>query len=291
MRWYSDAVLSLRASSKTNKAPQSYPKPQGSKSSSKPQRTDRSETQLNAPAKFQHISKAQAKKVFEKSLSKMPKPTENYLHQASLEPCQLSKRQRLLLVLDLNGTLLERKRATKTCWLRPQLNVFIRYCLDNHSVMVWSSAKPPNVDLMCSKIFTGEDRSKVLKEWGRDRLGLSEKEYWTKVQCYKRLETVWNDEGVQSLHPQSTSGGHWDQSNTVLIDDSALKASAQPYNHIEIPEFIRSSGVNEDEAKILVHVMSYLEDARWWDDVSKFMKKTRFSIAPPLATGDITGKI
>ena len=231
----------------------------------------------------QHVSQSRAREIFESSLRNAPKPQEPYLVQARSEPLFLSKPQSLLLVLDLNGTLLDRKRKTTICRLRPHLKDFVKYCLDQHSVVVWSSAKPENVAFMCSKVFTLEQRRKVLMEWGRERLGLSELEYWSKVQCYKRLENIWDDESLRKLHPESINGGRWDQSNTILIDDSALKASAQPYSHIEIPEFKSDSGVDEEKAKILVHVIQFLEEVRRWDDVSRFMRKTKSAAGLPFA--------
>lgn len=63
----------------------------------------------------------------------------------------------------------------------------------------------------------------------------------------------------------------WDQSNTVLIDDNALKASAQPHNLVQIPEFTKDI---PDPCDVLQETIAYLEQCRMFEDVSSFIRKT-----------------
>ena len=79
----------------------------------------------------------------------------------------------------------------------------------------------------------------VLAIWARNTLGLNTQEYEGKVQVYKRLDTIWRNEYIQSKHPDAGYGAFWDQTNTLLIDDSVAKAASEPYNHVEIPEFVK----------------------------------------------------
>ena len=210
-----------------------------------------------------------------------PVPDSRYIDRAR-QPVNIAHEpQRLLVVLDLNGTLLERKRTLQNRWkrssvitARPGLTDFLRYCLDNHSVMIWSSARPANVETMCNKIFSEQDLTKLVGMWGRDRLDLSSAEYNDKVQVYKRLEKVWTDKCIQSQHPEPT--GVWSQMNTVLVDDSVLKGSSQPYNLIEVPEFEKKNWTEELEDMILARVMEYIELARRSVDVSAYMQKHSF---------------
>ncbi|KAH8797259.1 hypothetical protein F5884DRAFT_687962, partial [Xylogone sp. PMI_703] len=46
----------------------------------------------------------------------------------------------------------------------------LKYCVDNFSVVIWSSAVPANMNRMC-KAF-GEVTSRAIAIWGRDRFGL-----------------------------------------------------------------------------------------------------------------------
>ncbi|MCJ1401432.1 hypothetical protein MMC11_004645 [Xylographa trunciseda] len=207
-----------------------------------------------------------------------PMPTAAYLEQTSLPTRTVSKPGNLLLVLDINGTLLCRKKKTDVITTRPSLADFLDYCLDNHSVLIWSSAQPENVNMMCSKIFSKARRSQIIAEWGRDTLELSAADYYQRTQVYKRLDRVWDNEVVQIHHPLYDQGGRWSQKNTVLIDDSALKALAQPFNHIEVPEFEarHGQGNDGDGTEVLGQVVAYLEELRAWEDVSSFMRRERF---------------
>ncbi|MCJ1381025.1 hypothetical protein MMC17_004134 [Xylographa soralifera] len=207
-----------------------------------------------------------------------PKPTEAYLKQSAVPPRPLPRLGHLLLVLDINGTLLYRTKKTTIIHPRPSLAEFLKYCLKNHSVLIWSSAQPVNVNMMCSKIFSKAKRSQLIAEWGRDTLELSAADYHQNIQVYKRLDRIWENERVQVHHPRYDQGERWSQRNTVLIDDSMLKASAQPYNHIEVPEFELKNGKSSDGdgTEVLGQVVAYLEELKAWEDVSAFMRRERF---------------
>lgn len=91
-----------------------------------------------------------------------------------MNPPSLSSAKRCLLVLDLNGTLLYRRRSKSSVFIRPYLGAFLRYishptaALD---VAVWSSARRVNVDLMVEKAWTGAGASRVRNELTEEGLG------------------------------------------------------------------------------------------------------------------------
>lgn len=201
-----------------------------------------------------------------------PKPTEAYTTRASIPPTRASAAQTLLLVLDLNGTLLYRTLGNKTYIPRPGLERFLDYCFENHHILIWSSAQPHNVAGLCEKIFTAAQRELLLGQWGRDTLGLTPQQYKQRVQVYKNLGTVWKDPALQSRHPDFATGGTWGQHNTVLVDDSVIKAAAQPFNHIEVPEFVTTEDVHGREENVLSAVVAMLEEARGWSDVSAYVR-------------------
>ena len=207
-----------------------------------------------------------------------PKPSPDYLTLAHVMPLLLPSPQRLLLILDLNGTLLYRISSIKYI-SRPYLKEFLAYALANHSVFIWSSARPQNVRGMCENLFTPTQRRLLVGEWARDTLGLTPKQYERRVQVFKRLDQVWNDQAVQESHPDFIKGERWSQHNTLLVDDSLLKASAQPFNHIEVPEYVGHGGKEQGQSgceSILKQVVEYLEEVRKWNDVSGFVRRRRF---------------
>ncbi|KAI9797519.1 MAG: hypothetical protein M1833_005430 [Piccolia ochrophora] len=212
--------------------------------------------------------------------TKAPQPSKEYLAQASQLSRTLSHARELLLVIDLNGTLLYRPKLGSSFIPRPYVDNFIRYVLSTFQVMIWSSSRPENVEKMCRQIFTPEQLQLVIAQWGRDRLGLTPFQYDNKVQVYKDLSKVWDAPEVVGSHPQHVGGVQWDQSNTVLLDDSALKAASHPFNIVEVPEFLGNQSYNaEMRARPLEQVMNYLEVLRTQGDVSAFMRDTPFQCA------------
>lgn len=211
--------------------------------------------------------------------SSAPVPTPVYLTLAHTAPFLLPSPQRLLLVLDLNGTLLYRSNKKDQFSSRPLLENFLNYALTNHSVLIWSSATPKNVKGMCQKLFTPVQRQLLLGEWGRDTLELTPCQYQERVQVYKRLDRIWCNHSLQCAHPGYGQGERWGQHNTLLIDDSIMKASAQPFNHIEVPEFVHVSREAKKSGKcVLEQVVGYLEYARRWSDVSGFVREMKFAV-------------
>ncbi|ORY00618.1 HAD-like protein [Basidiobolus meristosporus CBS 931.73] len=147
-----------------------------------------------------------------------------------------------LLILDLNGTLLVRSKKSKAIYMRPHVPEFVEFILKNFAVIVWSSARPENVNRMILKVFKHR-RSLLLDVWDRSHLHLDEKDYYRKVDVVKDLTWVWEK------HTQ------WNKTNTVLIDDTEHKGQLQPDNHICLTEFIKGdTGDNE-----LLNVRAYLE--------------------------------
>ncbi|KAA6412250.1 MAG: hypothetical protein FRX48_04402 [Lasallia pustulata] len=206
-----------------------------------------------------------------KSRLPAPVPTLQYITQASRPSVRLQEPQKLLVILDLTGILLSRKRSARTYTARPSLDRFLSYCFEQHSVLVWSSATPAKVTALCGKLFSETQRQKLLGEWDRESLGLTPRQYRKYVQVYKRLDTVWASASLRYTHPDSEKGAVWDQSNTVLIDDNALKASAQPHNLVQIPEFTKDI---PDPCDVLQETIAYLEQCRMFEDVSSFIRKT-----------------
>ncbi|KAL8795973.1 MAG: hypothetical protein Q9195_001548 [Heterodermia aff. obscurata] len=229
------------------------------------------------PVKTEHSAKSVSTAT--KPLSG-PIPTAEYLSIAESFPQLAPRPQHLLLVLDLNGTLIYRQRSSSKYSPRPSLQPFLDYCFANHSVMIWSSATPSNVSAVCAQIFSLGRRRELLGEWGRDTLDLSNAEYYAKTQVYKRLDRIWDGVALRNSHPDVERGGRWGQTNTLLLDDSVRKAQAQPYNLVEVPELTRPGrdGQQEESQEVLGQVVAYLEEARSYENVSAFVRVKKFAI-------------
>lgn len=234
-----------------------------------------------------------------------PEATSQYLAQASERAKPCASTRPLLVILDLNGTLIYRKTRKNPPQFskRGNLDEFLKALITKHKVMIWSSSQPQTVSAVCDKLFSRTQRQQLVAEWGRDKLNLTTSQYKAKVQVYKTLETLWADPAIQATYPKSAEAeaegngdgngngigeSRWDQSNTILIDDSKLKALSEPYNIIEIPEFVGFETAGLDGATIFPRVLDRLETLSLHDDVSKVLRE--WSVSRPDALGLDSGK-
>ncbi|KAF4629449.1 hypothetical protein G7Y89_g8693 [Cudoniella acicularis] len=207
----------------------------------------------------------------------IPDPTRPYLSTSAIPAIPLTTPQHLLVIIDLNGTMVFRpSRKAPTKYVpRPHAKRFLEYCINTFNVIIWSSAKPENVNYIVDSIISPELRKQVIAIWGRDKFGLSPKDYDMRVQCYKRLTTIWDHPLVAKSHPEFASGGRWDQTNTVLVDDSVEKGRSEPFNIIKIPEFF---GDANERGEILPQVHDYLNYLSLHSNVSACLRATPFRV-------------
>ena len=209
-------------------------------------------------------------------LLKRPEPSAEYMMQATEDPETLPAPRPLLVILDLNGTLLYRKqRGGSSFQARPFVHEFLQYLFKYHHVMVWSSARPKNVTNMITKLVP-EDKDKLIAVWSRDDLRLSNHAYKEKVQVYKQLSWVWSNKAIQAKSP-----GTWSQANTILIDDSVEKAASEPYNIVQIDEF--EGKPEQMKVDVLGQVVKYMETLRGEKDVSAYMRTKPFVFDPEMS--------
>lgn len=211
----------------------------------------------------------------------IPDPTPSYLVRASFLPKRRAQPGPLLVVIDLNGTLLHRpdKRRPFNFRARPHAHSFVSYCIETFWVVIWSSARPDNVKRMVEELASPEQLGRVVAVWGRDRFGLTPEDYNARTQCYKRLTALWADPAVRASYPgdrEGFEGRCWDQGNTVLIDDSVEKARSEPHNAITIPEF---TGDASAAPGILPMVHDYLNELCFQEDVSTYIRANPFKMA------------
>ncbi|CAG8467019.1 11262_t:CDS:1 [Diversispora eburnea] len=202
--------------------------------------------------------------------------TPEYMRIASQPSSKSSNPSPKLIVLDLNGTLLHRKKRKKGKYRvdpRPFINEFLEYLfnVDTFSIMIWSSARPENVDRMVREIF-GNYRERLMAIWGRDKFGLSEEEFFTNFKPIKNLEIVWKEFNEKNGSNFDGRKKEFNQTNTILIDDSPYKAQLQPFNAIHLSEFER----NEEDRELL-KIIEYLKLIKYQSNVSTFIKEHPFN--------------
>lgn len=209
----------------------------------------------------------------------IPDPTPRYIAQSLPPSFPLRQPRRIFVIMDLNGTLLYRpnKRNPFNFIQRPHAREFLDYCIDTFHVAIWSSARPENVDKMVAQLLSPAQRAKCVIIWARDKLGLSPADYSARVQVYKRLTAIWNDPRVLASHPGAAHGQRWDQTNTVLVDDSVEKGRSEPYNILQLPEF---EGLNTEPLDVLPQVHDYLNTLCYQTNISSYIRDRPFEINP-----------
>lgn len=257
---------------------------------------------LQQQTRAMSTSRGRSKSITPQPLN-VPAATLQYLNQSSLKPETVQVKRPLLIILDLNGTLIHRKlrKFPPKFSRRAGLDHFLAALIKNYKVMVWSSSQPLTVNAVCEKIFPGVMHDSLVAIWARDKFGLSPQQYKNKLQVYKELHKPWEDPEVQAAFPGNEglkelsapslsnkgaqfrslrsrsekaaklpAGQRWDQTNTILIDDSKLKALSEPFNILEIPEYNDNPDI--DESKLFAKVLHYLDICSRHDDVSKVLR-------------------
>lgn len=163
--------------------------------------------------------------------------------EETLTPSKSLRQTRILLVLDLNGLLVHREYKQEAphplpdghvsvgrfyMWRRKGLDEFLNFLFDHFDVLVWSSAMRKNVELIIEKAF-GEQRVKKLIDIFDQENCIAIKPHpdpkeTRKPLFLKPLERVWKK------HPQ------YNERNTLLVDDSHLKARENPPNTLFCPK-------------------------------------------------------
>ncbi|KAF9152227.1 hypothetical protein BG015_005618 [Linnemannia schmuckeri] len=193
--------------------------------------------------------------------------TPGYMDLAHQPPVKLDTPKKLLVILDLNGTLFysaDGRYKNRTYIKRPYFVELLRFLYANCRVMIWSSATRQRVSNMIS---------------GGGFVGLDKMD---RVLTLKDLEFVWRaieTERSEAKPEQLLAGGRYefcyDQRNTVLIDDSPHKTQLQPHNCMIVPDFDHTrvqSGGDQD----LLKVIHYLNDLLYQDNVSAYMRTNPF---------------
>ncbi|GBB83370.1 hypothetical protein RclHR1_01010011 [Rhizophagus clarus] len=224
---------------------------------------------------------------------KRTSPTKQYLNVTSIPSIILVQPSPKLIILDLNGTLVFRKKTKKTrkVTLRPFLKEFIDYLFTdgNFLVMVWTTARPENTKIMVDLIFENQ-KEKLIAIWSRDKFGLSKREYERHTVPFKDLDMVWNYFNSQIANgnlskntlKNSSELSTLDPTNTVLIDDSRFKTQLQPFNAIHPCEFDLKCSRNGDDSE-LKKIIKYLEVIKYQSNVAAYMKDNPFSVQEEIA--------
>lgn len=200
----------------------------------------------------------------------------------------LPRRDNILFILDLNGTLMHRITKAQlvdvaeehpnyrppNCtvngspiFFRPGHHDFLRRLLGLGQVAVWTSAMPKNAHPMVMHTFNGLLTANMISRYRRPhdgpwREGPHELLFlWSQEQCdVRRVPGRDKPEFKKDLQRAWEAHPRFSQKNTIIIDDSPAKVSAHTKNLIAIPEFVVTDElVDHTKDDVLLTLATYLE--------------------------------
>ncbi|KAG0197687.1 hypothetical protein BGX28_008798 [Mortierella sp. GBA30] len=144
--------------------------------------------------------------------------------------------------------------------------------------MVWSSARAESVRAMLNAGLSKKAIQKLDRIWDRSHFNLHDVDYSRKVLTLKDLEFVWEEieaERANATEKELSSGQKYDtcfdQTNTVLIDDSEEKAQLQPHNCIVLKTFDEALARDGTDNELL-NVIEYMRVLQYQRNVSAFVR-------------------
>ncbi|XP_021615959.1 uncharacterized protein LOC110617475 isoform X3 [Manihot esculenta] len=190
----------------------------------------------------------------EKDVDLDPPLKEGNLPQVSLSSLQglhFRGANKKLLILDVNGLLadivpycydeykadivISRKSVILSfpVFKRPFCDNFMQFCFEKFNVGVWSSRTKKNVDMVIDFLM-GDSRRKLLFSWHQSHCtdtGFTTVENSNKPLLLKELKKLWD-----KLEPDLPwNKGEYNESNTLLLDDSPYKALRNPAHTAVFP--------------------------------------------------------
>lgn len=198
-----------------------------------------------------------------------------------------------LLVLDLNGLLadivllqnvpydfkVDTIVSGKAVFKRPFHDDFLQFCFEKFNVGVWSSRIRKNVELVLDFLF-GNAKDKLLFCWDQSHctdtgfpvVGKRR----SKPIILKKLKKLW-----EKFEPDLPwERGEYDESNTLLLDDSPHKALCNPPNTAVFPNTYLYTDEKDDSLGPEGDLRLYLEGLSMAENVQKYVESNPFGQRP-----------
>ncbi|XP_019194959.1 PREDICTED: uncharacterized FCP1 homology domain-containing protein C1271.03c-like isoform X1 [Ipomoea nil] len=197
--------------------------------------------------------------------------------------------RRKLIILDVNGLLgdVVRRRVpggasfsggTSEIIKRPFCDDFLRFCFDKFDVGIWSSRLKKNLDPIVDYLL-GDQKKKLLFCWNMSnctQTGFKTPENKHKPLVLKELRKIWENE-FPNL--QWFVKGYYNESNTLLLDDSPYKALLNPVHSSIFPETFKLMNKNDKalgpggDLRVYLECLADAEDVRGYVEEHPFGQK------------------
>lgn len=206
----------------------------------------------------------------------------NYFPQKGSVVCTRKK----LLVLDINGILADivypppkgykadTKIAGRAVFTRPFCSDFLNFCLERFNVAIWSSRSRKIIDRLINYLM-GDMKHKLIFCW--DLSHCTESNFRTlenkhKALVFKELRKVW-----ERYDPDLPwEKGCFNESNTLLLDDTPYKALLNPPHTAVFPYSYDFKDQADSAIGPKGNIRAYLEELAVADDVQKYIEQHPF---------------
>ncbi|XP_020551947.1 uncharacterized protein LOC105168876 [Sesamum indicum] len=207
----------------------------------------------------------------------------------SLKPLDSVKGKKLL-VLDVNGLLVDISSYVpydhdpddiilkKAVFKRPYCDDFLKFCFERFNVGVWSSRTKRNMEPIL-EFLLGSDKCKLLFCWDQSHCtdtGFTTVEKRHKPLLLKKLKKLW-DKCDPDLPWER---GVYNESNTLLLDDTPYKALSNPQYTAVFPYTYRFTNVRDNSLGHGGDLRVYLEGLAMAENVQEYVKQKPFGQRP-----------
>ncbi|XP_039064494.1 uncharacterized protein LOC120209599 [Hibiscus syriacus] len=207
------------------------------------------------------------------------------LHPSFQRNC-ISRPKKKLLVLDLNGILVDVVQIPcklephaivngKGVFRRPFCDEFLDFCFMTFNVGIWSSRVHKNVTGVLDLLMNEEQRRELVFCYGRNLCTMTKfktLENEDKPLVLKELRKLWD----KQLPNIPWKKGEYDESNTLLLDDSPYKALRNPANTAIFPYPYQYTDAADCSLEPGGDLRIYLERLAEADNVQKFIEQNPF---------------
>ncbi|GAB2296923.1 hypothetical protein Dimus_031025 [Dionaea muscipula] len=207
----------------------------------------------------------------------------NSFPKKSLERCSRKK----LLILDINGLLADivypapkgykadTKIAGRAIFKRPSCSDFLQFCLERFDVGIWSSRSKKIVDRVVEYLL-GDMKHHLVFCWDLSHCTESKfrsLENQHKTLVFKELRKIW-----EKYDPDLPwEKGDYDESNTLLLDDSPYKALLNPLHTAIFPvTYDFKDGETDNSIGRGGNICAYLEELAKAENVQEYVRNHPF---------------
>ncbi|MED6220922.1 hypothetical protein PIB30_049472 [Stylosanthes scabra] len=198
--------------------------------------------------------------------------------------------KRKLIVLDINGVLAhlifpapphhnaDALIQGEAIYKRPFYLEFLKFCFENFEVGIWSSRSKKYVDPIVDYLL-GDMRNKLLFCWDDSHCvetSFKSVEDKKKPLLFKDLRKIWNKHDPNLPWEK----GYYNESNTLLIDDSPHKGLLNPPHTSIFPHTFTCWNKSDNSLGVGGEMYEHISRLANVENVQKYIKEHPFGQAP-----------